>query len=223
MVDGKSVPTRSSVSLLALTLAFGLLAGCEGGDEPTGDGTSSTTPAAMDERVVVAAVPTSDRDAMCEAMTSEIETFVGEAADTSDEPPEDGQEICYSARGDGSLDYALGMIRVHEFSEDDVTAYREVRDRNPDEKQSECLIFTELTRDEDERTGAGVGDFSNAQTDDKVTYCGATADGTAVASFAVTGASVVLEIEVRGEFAGDPDDVANLRDSILDELKAVFG
>ncbi|WP_415646359.1 hypothetical protein [Stackebrandtia soli] len=53
-------------------------------------------------------------------------------------------------------------------------------------------------------------------------YCGWEIDGAALASFAIPGASVVVQVDVNGDMNGEVPDTAEIRDAILSRVESML-
>ncbi|HIV59296.1 MAG TPA: hypothetical protein H9902_15220 [Candidatus Stackebrandtia faecavium] len=164
--------------------------------------------------MVVSAVSDSDKDAMCEAIRNGVGDYAGSTTDSSDDVPDGGQEECYSIRGDGADNYASGMLRIHEFSDDSLAAYATALREDDEQNPSECFNYMKLAAPKDQQFDGGPSSFSNTS-DGGTDHCAAESDDASVAAFTVTGAVIVVEFNVSGTLDSKEMDIAALRDATL--------
>ena len=168
--------------------------------------------------VVVAEVDTGLLDRLCDTIRSGVDSYAAGFADAYDDIPEGRQEYCFSSRGDGTLDYAAGMLRVHPFDAADVRRYRTAASEE-DREATACLMYWTTTDEDDALFNPGPVNFNDVD-DSGGQYCSAAGGKTAVVAFAIPGAALVLEFEVAGTDAGRTTDVRELRSAVLPEVFA---
>ncbi len=204
MKNGKS-SLKGIVAALAM-LALSMSA-CSNekphGPEVTGD----------DDRITVSPVSDSDKDAVCEAIRNGVTAYAGSTPDVGDEPPQAGQEYCYYIRGDGAANYVSGMLRVHEFSDDDIDTYSAAI-RQDGEATGECFNYMTLAADKDQQFNAAPASFSNSDEGGR-DHCVANSDEATVVAFTITGAIVVVEFNAVGKLDGKTVNIAAVYDSVL--------
>ncbi|WP_147142433.1 hypothetical protein [Stackebrandtia albiflava] len=210
------IDSRSAVVVIAI--AGMLVAGCADDVAPREVPSAASSELSTGD-VVVTEVDHAVIDEVCAAIRSGVETYAGEVTDVTDEVLEDRDEACYTARGNGLLDYAVGMLRVHEFGSGDVRSYSEAL-QDGSEEAGPCLVYWTTTSDDDVPFNSGPTEFSEEAASGEP-YCGAENDSMALVFLTVPGAGLMLEFEATGSLNGRDTDVRQLRDAILTEVFTV--
>lgn len=190
-----------------IAVATVTVAGCTG---PASDPTITT--------VVVAEVDSGLLDRLCDTIRSGVESYATGFTDAYDDVPEGGQEYCLTLRGNGTLNYAAGMLRVHPFDATDVRRYRTAT-AEEDHEATACLMYWTTTDEDDASFKPGPVKFTDVD-DSGGQYCSAASGNAAVVAFAIPGAALVLEFEVAGTDGGRTTDVRELRSAVLPEVFA---
>lgn len=210
---------RAAVIGTALVL---LAAGCTKAPEPPGP-SPTTLVAGPDPRVAVAPMSPAGTDALCDAVRAGVEAYTGTFEDSSDEVGAGRPETCRAARGNGLRDHAVGLLRVHDFTAEEVAAYADAVAADPgaQSQHPECFAYWTLLMEQDKRVYTGPTAFAERSAGARE-YCGAESDTATVAAIAVHGSIVVLEFEAVGTIAGRPADANALRDAVLAKVFGVL-